>query len=60
MNLWMVKGLNNIQVVNKNMKNSFWGNANQNHNEVPLYSPQDGYKFLGFFFNLNLFILIGG
>ena len=46
MNLWMVKGLNNIQMVNKNMKNSCWGNANQNHNEVPLHTPQDGYKFL--------------
>lgn len=32
------------------------GNANQNHTEIPLYNPQDGYNF---FFLMEIAVLLG-
>ena len=36
-----------IQMDNKKMLKimNLLGNANQNHTEIPLYHPQDGYNF---------------
>ena len=48
-----------IQMDNKKMLKimNLLGNANQNHTEIPLYHPQDGYNF--FFFKKEIAVLLG-